>query len=340
MRLLNKSLLLLIFSGLLALLFSWAWLNYQVHRSVPGLPAVTVFEVPAGASATAVASRLASQGVIDSARVFSLWARLQGQAENIQAGEYEFNSAVSMAEILDALVAGKVRLHPFTIVEGWTWREVRGALANAEFLRSSEDFESPQAMAVAVSLPDAHIEGWLFPDTYKVPRGTTDLELLAQAAEMMQLRLAQAWEGRSADLPLDSPQQLLTLASIVERETSVDSERARVAGVFVRRLQKRMRLQTDPTVIYGMGEDFRGNLSRRNLLTDTPYNTYTRAGLPPTPIAMPGEASLRAAADPAEGEALYFVASAELDGRHVFSATLEQHNAAVAEYVAALKNNR
>jgi UPF0755 protein len=345
MRLLNKALWALAVSGVALLLFGWLWLSYQVHKPLPGLDAGAVFEVPAGASATAVGSQLERQGIISSGRLFSLWARLERQAANIQAGEYEFSSTASMDEILTSLVSGRVRLHPFTIVEGWTWREVRAALAASEFLRSTTEFESAQGMAAALSLPEQHIpeqhiEGQLFPDTYRVPRGTTDLELLAQAAAIMQAKLEQAWEGRETGLPLNNPEELLTLASIVERETSLDSERPRVAGVFVRRLQKRMRLQTDPTVIYGMGDRFKGNLTRRDLLTDTPYNTYTRAGLPPTPIAMPGEASLLAAARPAKGDALYFVASAELDGSHVFSATLEQHNAAVAEYVAALRTKR
>ena len=345
MRLLNKALLAPAVSGVALLLLGWLWLSYQVYKPLPGLDAGAIFEVPAGASATAVGSQLERQGIISSGRLFSLWARLERQAANIQAGEYEFSSTASMDEILTSLVSGRVRLHPFTIIEGWTWREVRAALAASEFLRSTTEFESAQGMAAALSLPEQHIpaqhiEGQLFPDTYRVPRGTTDLELLAQAAAIMQAKLEQAWEGRETGLPLNNPQELLTLASIVERETSLDSERPRVAGVFVRRLQKRMRLQTDPTVIYGMGERFKGNLTRRDLLTDTPYNTYTRAGLPPTPIAMPGEASLLAAARPAEGEALYFVASAELDGSHVFSVTLEQHNAAVAEYVAALRAKR
>jgi UPF0755 protein len=345
MRLLIKALLLLAVSGLVLLLLGWLWLSYQAYKPLSGLDAGAVFEVPAGASATAVGSQLERQGVISSGRLFSLWARLERQAASLQAGEYEFSSGASMDEILTSLVSGRVRLHPFTIVEGWTWREVRAALADSEFLRSTTEFESPQGMAAALSwperpIPERHIEGQLFPDTYRVPRGTTDLQLLAQAAAIMQAKLEQAWQGRNTGLPLNNPEDLLTLASIVERETSLDSERPRVAGVFVRRLQKRMRLQTDPTVIYGMGDRFKGNLTRRDLLTDTPYNTYTRAGLPPTPIAMPGEASLLAAARPAEGDALYFVASAELDGSHVFSATLEQHNAAVAKYVAALRTKR
>jgi len=173
-----------------------------------------------------------------------------------------------------------------------------------------------------------------------VPRGTTDRALLQQANELLRTELAAAWADRDAKLPLQTPYELLTLGSIIERETSLDSERPRVAGVFVRRINKRMRLQTDPTVIYGLGERFDGNLTRKHLLTDTPYNTYTRSGLPPTPIAMTGRGSLRAAAQPAEGDALYFVASANLDGSHVFSVTLEEHNAAVAAYIAGLRRAR
>jgi UPF0755 protein len=340
MRRLARLVLLTAGGAAIVLLLGWLWLIGEVQSPLDGINTDTVLEVPAGTSATAVGRQLERQGVIDSGRIFSLWARLQGRAGSIQAGEYELSPAISMGEILDMLVAGQVRLYPFTIIEGWSWLEVRQALANSTFLRSTAEYESPLAMAELASLSMTHIEGRLFPDTYRVPRGTTDVELMKQAAELMQSKLMEAWEGRAAGLPLETPEALLTLASIVERETGLDSERTRVAGVFVRRLEKGMRLQTDPTVIYGIGEKFNGNLTRRDLLTDTAYNTYTRGGLPPTPISMPGEASLQAAAHPADGEALYFVASPKLDGSHVFSATLEQHNAAVAKYVAALRRQR
>ncbi len=329
---------LLVASLLLILAAGWAW--NRVHAPLPGITAALLVDVRPGAAASAVAEQLRLQGVISSPRLFAGWAQLSGSADRLQAGEYQLLPGQSMADVLDLLVAGRVKLHGFTIVEGWTWREVRDALRASDVIRFTTEFDSAEAMARLLPGNLHHAEGRLFPETYAVARGITDVEVLQQAARLMAVRLQAAWDSRAADLPLQNPQQLLTLASIVERETSLDSERAQVAGVFVRRLRQNMRLQTDPTVIYGLGAEFDGNLTRRHLRTDTPYNTYTRAGLPPTPIAMPGEASLQAAANPAPGSALFFVASPELDGSHVFSDTLEQHNAAVARYVAAFRRAR
>ncbi len=329
---------LLAVSLLLLLAGGWAW--NRVHAPLPGIAAATLIDVRPGAAASAVAEQLRLQGVISSPRLFAGWARFTGSADRLQAGEYQLLPGQSMADVLDLLVAGRVKLHGFTIVEGWTWREVRDALRASDVIRPTAEFDSAEAMARFLPGNLRHAEGRLFPETYAVARGVTDVEVLQQAARLMAARLQAAWDSRAADLPFQNPQQLLTLASIVERETSLDSERAEVAGVFVRRLRQNMRLQTDPTVIYGLGADFDGNLTRRHLRTDTPYNTYTRAGLPPTPIAMPGEASLQAAANPAAGSALFFVASPELDGSHVFSDTLEQHNAAVARYVDAFRRAR
>lgn len=332
-RLLLILVALLLLGGLAAAAFVWRYMHVPVS-----LPADrVVVEVPQGATATAVAARLDRSGVITWPVLFRAWARLTGDAARLQAGEYAFTRGITPAGVLAQLVAGDVLLHPLTLLEGWAWRDVRDAVAASDVIRITLDYTSPEGLAGELGLEAGHIEGRLFPDTYAVARGTTDRELLGRAAALMETRLAAAWSGRAADLPLATPAELLTLASIVEKETSIDSERAAVAGVFVRRLQKGMRLQTDPTVIYGLGEAYDGNITRRDLRTDTPYNTYTRAGLPPTPIAMPGEASLLAAANPADGDALYFVAAAELDGTHVFSATLEEHNAAVAAYIAGLR---
>ena len=322
---------------LLLLPIAAGWLWNRVHTPLPGVTATSLVEVRPGAAASTVAAHLGERGLIDSPRLFSVWARLNGVAGLLQAGEYELLPGQSMSDVLDMLVAGRVKLHGFTIVEGWTWRDVRDAMAASDVIRTTADFTSAADMAGYLAGGLQHAEGRLFPDTYAVTRGVGDVEVLRQAADLMAVRLQAAWEGRADNLPLESPQQLLTLASIVERETSLDRERAQVAGVFIRRLRLNMRLQTDPTVIYGLGANFDGNLTRRDLRTDTPYNTYTRGGLPPTPIAMPGQASLQAAARPAEGSALYFVAAPELDGSHVFSDTLEQHNAAVAKYVAAYR---
>jgi len=274
------------------------------------------------------------------AGVFVAWGRFTGQAARLKAGEYELQPGVTPKGILDQFVAGQVKLYPFIILEGWTITELLAALqANPAIVPTLHEL-SPKARLDALGLPAQHLEGQFFPDTYLVPRGTTDLSLLQQAAELMQVQLHKAWDNRAVGLPLASPYELLILASIVERETALDSERSEVAGVFIRRLQKRMRLQTDPTVIYGLGAAYDGNITRKHLLTDTPYNTYTRGGLPPTPIGMPGAASLLAAAHPDEGETLYFVATGENDGSHVFSRTLEEHNAAVAVYIARLRKAR
>ena len=326
--------------GLLMAAAGIAWLQAGLREPLAIGDDGLILEVPTGDSVSALASRLQRDGVLGSARVLTLWARLTGDAGRIKAGEYEVGAGTTAAGLLRQLVEGDVKLYALTLVEGWNWREVRDAVAGADFLRPTQDFGTASAMAEALALEPPHPEGMIFPDTYKVARGTTDVDLLRRGAGLMAERLERAWESRQPDLPLQNAYELLILASIIERETSVDDERARVAGVFTKRLRRGMRLQTDPTVIYGLGEAFDGNLRRRDLLTDTPYNTYTRGGLPPTPISMPGEASLQAAAAPEEGEALYFVASPELDGRHVFSATLEEHNAAVAAYIAALRRAR
>jgi UPF0755 protein len=215
-------------------------------------------------------------------------------------------------------------------VEGWTFRQLLSALRRHEAVRDTLDGLSDEAIMARLGYPGKHPEGRFLPETYQFPRGTSDLEFLRRAYDGMQRALAAAWQGRAEDLPLDSPHEALVLASIVEKETGLASERARIAGVFVRRLRRGMRLQTDPTVIYGLGEAFDGNLRRRDLAADTPYNTYTRAGLPPTPICLPGKAAIEAVMHPAHGTSLYFVARG--DGSHQFSDTLEAHNRAVQKY--------
>jgi UPF0755 protein len=196
----------------------------------------------------------------------------------------------------------------------------------------------PAEARAALGIKAEHLEGQFYPDTYLVARGTSDVDVLSQAAKLMQAELKAAWDNRDQGLPINSPYELLTLASIVERETALDSERPQVAGVFIRRLNKRMKLQTDPTVIYGLGESFDGDLRRADMTSDTPYNTYTRYGLPPTPISLPGKASIDAAVNPAPGDALYFVATGDPDGSHYFSATLEEHNQAVQRYLGKLRS--
>jgi UPF0755 protein len=335
-RLLTIALGLALFAGIALLMGVRSYLA----SPVAGLSEPLLYEIEAGASLSGVAHDLEELGILSRAGLFVAWGRFTGQAAQLKIGEYELQPGVTPKGILDKFVAGQVKLYPFTILEGWTINELLAALLTSSAITPTLQDLSPNSQLEALGLTAQHLEGQFFPETYLVPRGTTDISVLQQAAALMEVQLAKAWENRAVGLPLASPYELLILASIVERETALDSERSEVAGVFIRRLQKRMRLQTDPTVIYGLGEAFDGNITRKHLLTDTPYNTYTRGGLPPTPIGMPGEASLVAAAHPDEGDALYFVATGENDGSHVFSRTLEEHNAAVAVYIARLRKAR
>jgi UPF0755 protein len=238
---------------------------------------------------------------------------------------------MNASDLIDTLVEGRVVLHAATIVEGWTFHQLRRALAShPSLVQTLGDADDDEVMA-RLGRPGEHPEGRFFPETYRFPRGTTDVAFLERAMRTMDRRLRDAWERRDGGLPYANEYELLVMASLIEREARIKAERPIIAGVFVRRLQLNMRLQTDPTVMYGLGPDFRGRLRTVHLRTDTPYNTYTRHGLPPTPIAMPGWSSLEAAIHPADGDALFFVSRG--DGSHHFSATLEEHNRAVARYI-------
>jgi UPF0755 protein len=258
------------------------------------------------------------------------WFRLSGRARDIKAGTYEIRPGDTPRTLLDRLVRGEQALRSLTLIEGWNHREMLAAVRRSADL--TQDLEGLDGAAVMARLgwPDRHPEGRFFPDTYRMVRGATASSVLRQAVLAMDERLALAWSQRDPDTPLKSPEEALVLASIIEKETGKDADRAMVASVFSNRLRMGMRLQTDPTVIYGLGERFDGNLRRADLLADTPYNSYTRAGLPPTPIALPGWASLLAAVQPARSGALYFVARG--DGSSQFSASLAEHNAAVRKY--------
>ncbi|HEY9148416.1 MAG TPA: endolytic transglycosylase MltG, partial [Gammaproteobacteria bacterium] len=312
-----------------ALAVIWGWSHYQAFINAP----LAVAEqgdslvVAPGATLGSVSRQLEREGVISDARLFRLMARLSGDAHRIKAGEYLLQPTVSTQQLLQLMVDGKVRQYALTLVEGWNFREMMLALkANPYLKHTLTDHSADEVMAV-LGQPDVHPEGRFLPETYHFPRGMSDVEFLRRAYQAMSERLAYEWENREEGLPLNTPDEALTLASIVEKETGVESERAAIAGVFIRRLKKGMRLQTDPTVIYGMGLDYDGNIRRRDLLTDTPYNTYTRGGLPPTPIAMPGADAVHAVMHPEKSDKLYFVARG--DGSHHFSATLEEHSRAV-----------
>ncbi|NWG76436.1 MAG: endolytic transglycosylase MltG, partial [Rubrivivax sp.] len=277
-----------------------------------------------------VAQAWVDAGVRTSPEMLYQWFRWSGDASRIRAGSYEVHAGVTPRELLAKMVRGDEVLEAVRLIEGWTFRQFRAALAAAPALRQTIAGLSDAEVMAALDSPGKPAEGWFFPDTYLYSRGVSDLTVLRRAHAAMQRALEAAWAQRAADLPLKSPDEALILASIVEKETGADADRGQVAGVFVNRLRIGMRLQTDPSVIYGLGDAFDGNLTRRHLDTDTPYNTYTRAGLPPTPIAMPGLASLRAAVNPEPTKALYFVARG--DGSSVFSETLDAHNRAVNRY--------
>jgi UPF0755 protein len=322
--------------GVLVLLASfaggWLVLDYRSFLRTPldvGTDGAIYMVLP-GTSLSRLADELAQRGITAHPRYLVWLGRLNGQSHQIQAGEYEIAPGTKPEQLLQMLVAGKVKLHSLTIVEGWTFRELRHAVADDAMLRHTLKGLTGEQVMARLGLPGRHPEGWFFPDTYRFPRGESDVDFLKRAQQAMDRHLQREWKERAADLPLKTPYQALILASIIEKETAMARERERIAGVFVRRLRRGMRLQTDPTVIYGMGTAYDGNIRSRDLKKDTPYNTYTRKGLPPTPIAMPSAASIHAALHPAPGKALYFVAKG--DGTHQFSDTLAEHDRAVAKY--------
>lgn len=298
------------------------------------------FTISPGSSFTAVARKLVSEGIIDSDFWYRVYARFSGEAIAVQAGEYLIQPGATPKSMLDLFTSGAVKLHSFTIVEGWNHRDLLQALHGNEAIEATMTDEDWPVLLEELGGAVTHPEGLFLPETYRFPRNTTDRALLRQAYDLMQSVLEEEWQDRGENPPVDTPYETLVLASIVEKETARADERPRIAGVFARRLDKRMRLQTDPTVIYGIGPGFNGNLTREDLRTDTPYNTYTRHGLPPTPIAMPGRAAIHAVLHPADGEELYFVATGLDDGSHKFSATKAEHDAAVAEYLQRLRKKR
>ncbi len=298
------------------------------------------FEVPAGASLNQVAHDLAGRGAMEHPRPWVWYARFKGQARNIQAGEYEIQPGATPLSVLERMVRGEVILRAVTLVEGTTYRRLLDTLAAQPRLRQTLQALTDEALMTQLGADGVAPEGQFFPDTYHFAAGTADIEILRRAHDEMQRRLEAAWTDRAAGLPLETPYEALILASIVEKETGLASERAKIAGVFIRRLRMGMRLQSDPTVIYGLGMDYDGDIRTRDLRGDTPFNTYTRGGLPPTPIALPGEGALRAVTRPDDTGALYFVATGEPDGSHSFSKTLEEHNAAVRRYLQRTRGGR
>ncbi|KFL37468.1 hypothetical protein N788_09755 [Arenimonas donghaensis DSM 18148 = HO3-R19] len=309
----------------------WFWQRYEGFANAPIALAESerILVVESGDGFQDILDKLRELGVEEGHDLeWKALAHEMKVVSRLQVGDYSIRHGITPAELLRKLERGDVIHYRFTLVEGWNLRDLRAALARDERIRQTLADASDAEMMAALGREGVHPEGRFLPETYHFTRGMSDLDLLRRAMLAMDSALADAWDDRLDDLPLETPDQLLTLASIIEKETGKASERPEIAGVFVRRLKLGMRLQTDPTVIYGMGSAYDGNIRRRDLTTDTPYNTYTRGGLPPTPIAMPGRAALAAAANPLPGNTLYFVSRG--DGSHVFSATLAEHNRAVA----------
>jgi UPF0755 protein len=305
---------------------AWWWLDRPLPLATPSVE----LSIEPGDNPRTVAQAWVGAGVMTSPRLLYEWFRWSGQARRIRAGSYEVTEGTTPRTLLDKLVQGDELLERVRFIEGWTLRQLRAELARAPHLKPTTAALDEAALMAAVGAPGIPAEGRFFPDTYVYSRGVSDLTVLRRAHRMMQQQLQQAWEQRAADVPLKTPDEALILASIVEKETGLDADRGQIAGVFVNRLRIGMPLQTDPTVIYGLGASFDGNLRRRDLETDGPFNTYTRGGLPPTPLALPGLASLRAAVRPERTKALYFVAKG--DGRSAFSEDLADHNRAVTRY--------
>ena len=330
-----------------SLVFGWYWNEYNVFLQTPiSLTKNNVqqtFTVTKGDTVKQIAQSLQQQKLIEHPQYFHLYTRLSKQAAKIKAGEYTLKSGMTAVDVVNLFVSGKVNQYSLTIVEGWTFKEALQRIQDdpnlLKTLSESNESENNKAqqnsIAKALNSQYDNLEGLVYPDTYHFPKGTTDLEFLQRSYDTMQKILAQEWEKKEQNLPLKTPYEALILASIVEKESGVSSERSRIAGVFIRRMKKKMRLQSDPTIIYGMGERYKGNIRRRDINEKTAYNTYQINGLPPTPIAIAGREAIHAVLHPDKGKSLYFVADGS--GGHVFSNNLKAHNRAVRKYILKKK---
>ncbi len=314
----------------------WLWLEHEYRAPGPS-PAAVRIEVEPGTSVRSVLGRLQMSGSVRNARAVQWYLRVHGRRPRVQSGAYELPAHASPAQILELFEEGKVILEQVTVVEGATFADFFAALEQHPRIAHTLQGKSPAEIMAALGHPGLAPEGEFFPDTYRFAAGTTDAAILALAYESMQRALAAAWQTRNPGLAVETPYQALIFASLIEKEAALERERPLIAGVFTNRLRRGMRLQSDPTVVYGLGEQYDGTIHTRDLLRDNPYNTYTRGGLPPTPIALPGKESLQAAVHPAQTTALYFVATGLGDGAHHFSSTLEEHNSAVQTYLERLR---
>lgn len=323
--------ILIVLSGVLAAYAYHEWQTFeQTPLAFPQYPYSISLEK--GMSFKQVADQLHQDGVIQHPYYLRLYARYYKLAHRIKAGHYEVKQPLLPEQLLAQLVNGEVVTYNVTLIEGNHFKELLHQLQKHPHLEHQLAGLSTAEIMAKLGKPDLHPEGWFFPSTYQFNKGDSDLDILKRAHAKMEAVLAEEWSGKAGDLPYESAYQALIMASIVEKETGLASERPEIAGVFVRRLKRGMRLQTDPTVIYGMGERYQGNIRKRDLRTDTPYNTYTRDGLPPTPIAMPGQEAIHAALHPKAGKTLYFVAKGDGSGAHYFSKSLAEHNRAVRRY--------
>ena len=294
------------------------------------LTTATNFTIEPGMSLQSIGNRLSEKGLIKQPYYLVIEARRTRKEGKLKAGEYVVIPGTTPRQLLDQFVNGKVKQYGLTLIEGWTFAQMMETIGNDSVLTHTLDPADRPSLMNAIGRPGISPEGQFFPDTYHFPRGASDLDFLRRACDAMHKILSEEWEQRAENLPYKTPYEALIMASLVEKESGLKDERAEIAGVFVRRLQKGMKLQTDPTVIYAMGNNFDGNLRREDLSIDSPYNTYVFAGLPPTPIALPGRESIHAALHPADNNSLYFVAKG--DGSHQFSETLDEHNKAVTRY--------
>lgn len=326
MKWFSRLLVVLLSLAVVAMAAAWWWLS----RPLPLRAERVEVSIEPGTNPREVARLWREAGVQAHPELLYQWFRWSGQARRIRAGSYEIEQGATARSLLDKMVRGDEALENLRLIDGWTFRQVRQAVAAAPNLKQTIGGLSDAQVAAALGLPGGVVEGHLFPDTYAYSRGVSDVTVLKRAAAAMQRQLDTAWAGRAPGLPLASPQAALVLASVVEKETGTPGDRGRIAAVFINRLRLGMPLQSDPTVIFGMGTRFDGNLRRVDLATDTPWNTYTRTGLPPTPIALPGLAALHATLHPEPSKALYFVARG--DGSSVFSETLDDHNRAVNQF--------
>ena len=326
MRTLLKLLALLLLLAVAAAGAAWWWTTQPLSLAADKVE----ISVPQGASTRAAAAKAVEGGVQTHPDLLGWYFRLAGREQTIKPGDYAVTRGMTPADLLGKLVRGDRIVLTVTLVEGWTFKQFREALAKAEHLRHDTQALTAAEIMKTLGKPGLAAEGRFFPDTYHYFKNASDIDVLRQSLQLMDRRLQAAWDARAPGLPLKSADEALVLASVVEKETGLPKDRPEIAGVFINRLKIGMRLQTDPTVIYGLGDAFDGNLRRSHLQADTPFNTYTRAGLPPTPIAMPGKASLMAAVQPAQTKALYFVARG--DGSSHFSGSLDEHNRAVNQY--------